>query len=223
MPSAPNEKAVLASPGEVYFARGAVEGDPVALLDDGVAYLDGPGLVVDVEFAGTRYAALAHAACYHGRVRGHTAACGQDTFGRVHAAQVLGRGFDAHQNHVFAVTVPFGGLLCEEDHLTGRCAGRCGKPLGEYLGVFHRRGVEYRVEQFVTENGRLLVDESFGEHVHRDLQHGGAGALAVARLEHPQLAVLYGEFEVLHVGEIALQVLLYVEQFLVGGRHHLFQ
>ena len=214
---------------EIDFARRAVQGNPVALPDEGVAYADGPGFIVYDELSGTRYAAFAHAAGHYGRVRGHASAGRQDTLRRIHAAEVFGRGFDAHEDDFPAVAVPLGGVLGEKDHFAGRCAGRGGKTLGEYLGIFHRRGVEYGMEQFVqfgrfaSEYGRLFVDEPFGEHVHRYLEHGRAGTFAVTRLEHPQFAVLYGELEVLHVGEVALQMLLYVEQLLVGGGHRLLQ
>ena len=43
-------------------------------------------------------------------------------------------------------------------------------------------------------------------HVHRDLDGGLAGALAVAGLQHVELAFLDGELEVLHVAIVLLQV-----------------
>ena len=74
-----------------------------------------------------------------------------------------------------------------------------------------------------AEHGGLLVDQPLAEHVHGDLHHRGARALAVAALEHPELAVLNGELDVLHVGEVVLQMALDFIQLLVNGGHHLFE
>src|SRR5256885_11242302 len=47
-----------------------------------------------------------------------------------------------------------------------------------------------------AENGGLLVDEPFLHHVDGDLHSGLRGALAVAGLEHVELALFDGELEV---------------------------
>ncbi len=52
---------------------------------------------------------------------------------------------------------------------------------------------------FDAEDGFFLGDEAFLDHVNGDLDGGQTGALAVAGLEHVELAVLNGELEVLHV------------------------
>ncbi len=48
-------------------------------------------------------------------------------------------------------------------------------------------------------------DEPLVGHVHGDADRGEAGALAVARLEHEEAALLDGELEVLHVAELGLE------------------
>ena len=51
----------------------------------------------------------------------------------------------------------------------------------------------------------FLADQPFIRHVHRDLERGLGGALARARLEHPQLGTLDGELDVLHVAIVSLE------------------
>lgn len=121
------------------------------------------------------------------------------------------------------------GIFGEEDHGTRGGARRCGQPLDDHLRILDGRLVEDGMKQFVelrglaAEHGGLLVDQPLAEHVHGDLHHRGARALAVAALEHPELAVLNGELDVLHVGEVVLQMALDFIQLLVNGGHHLFE
>jgi len=56
-----------------------------------------------------------------------------------------------------------------------------------------------------------------------ELQRGGGGALAVARLEHEQLAFLDGELDVLNVLEVFLEDRADAEEFRVGLRHLLLE
>ena len=210
-------------------ARRAVERNPVAFLVGLVAYGDRAGLVVDLQVAGARYAAFAHAAGYDGCVRGHASARGQDTVGRVHALEVFGRGFDADEDRLLALGGPFFGLVGEKDDLARSGSRGSGQTLGDDVGLFDRVLVEYRVQQLVellglyAQYGGRSVDHALTEHLHRDADHCGAGTLAVTRLEHPQLAVLDRELEVLHILEVIFEMLLDFVQLLVGGRHHLFE
>ena len=50
-------------------------------------------------------------------------------------------------------------------------------------------------------DGGLFGDEPLVQHVERHVQRGGAGALADAALQHPELSLLNGELDVEHVGE----------------------
>ena len=163
-------------------------------------------------------------------MRGHTAAGGEDAGGVEHAFEVFGRSFDAHEDRFLTgLGEGFLGIFGEEYHGARRGARRCGKALGDDLCIGDGLLVEYGVEQLVelrglaAKHGRAFVDQPFAEHVHRDLDHGRAGAFAVAALEHPQLAVLDRELDVLHVLEILLQVVLDLIEFLVNHRHDLFE
>ena len=74
-----------------------------------------------------------------------------------------------------------------------------------------------------AQDGGLLVDQLLVEHIHGHVERSDTGALADTALQHPELAVLDGELDVLHVGEVVLQVLLDLVEFLVNCRHSGFQ
>ena len=71
-------------------AGGAVEGEPVAFMEDFAFDAHLFFLFVDGDVAGAGYAALAHAAGDEGGVGGHAAAGSEDAGGNVHAGDVLG-------------------------------------------------------------------------------------------------------------------------------------
>ena len=215
---------------EVDLAGRTVERNPVALLDRIAVDLDRACLVVDLQLAGTRHAALAHTARNDRRVRRHTAACGEDARSVEHPLQIFGRSLDTHQHRLLTrLGQHLFGIVGEEDHRPRRGARRCGQTLDDHLGVLDRRLVEDGVQQLVqlgrlaTQHGGFLVDQPLAQHVHGDFDHRSARALAVAALQHPQLAVLNGELDVLHVGEVLLQMMLNLVELLVDGRHHLLQ
>ena len=71
---------------------------------------------------------------------------------------------------------------------------------------------------------RLLAgDQALLRHVDGDLHGGLRGALAGARLQHPELAALDGELDVLHVAVVALELLVDPHQLAVGARHLLLE
>ena len=187
-------------------AGGAVERDPVALLE-GVA-LDAQFLLgfVDRAVAGAGHAALAHAAGDDGGVRGHAAARGENAGGDFHARDVLRRGFAADQDDdcVGAVGVELDGVLGGEDDLADSRAGR-GRQAGgqdfDLLALFNQAGNQEVVElvRLDAEDGFFLRDEALADHVDGDADGGQAGALAVAGLQHVELAILDGELEILHI------------------------
>ena len=114
-------------------------------------------------------------------------------------------------------------------NLAGSRAGAGGKTARDCFRLLHFGDVEDRREELVqlirriAHHRRLPVDELLLEHVHGELERGGRGAFAVARLEHEQLAVLDGELDVLHVLEMLLEGRADLEQFRVALRHLLLQ
>jgi hypothetical protein len=82
--------------------------------------------------------------------------------------------------------------------------GRGGQALGDLglLGLGVQGGVQELVKllRAAPASRRSFLSISFSlHHVHRDLHGGGGGALAHAGLQHPQLALLDGELDVLHI------------------------
>ncbi len=213
----------------VYFAGGAVERDPVAFSVGVSAHFDGLGYVVDLDFACAGDAALAHTAGYYGSVRGHTPTHGEDALGHGHTAEVFGRCLDADENDFALLLGPCLGVLSGEHYLTGSCTGRCGETLGYDSGTLECALVEYGVKEFVeflgfhaAEDG-LLVNDACAEEVHGDLDHSGAGALAVTGLEHPEFAVLDGELHVLHVFVVCFEAVGDGEEFLCAYGHRFLE
>ncbi len=170
--------------------------------------------------AGAGDAGLAHAARHHGGVRGHAAAGGEDAFGGVHAVDVLRRGLHAHQDDFAAVGLELGGLVRREHDLARGGAGRGRQAGGDHLAVGAR--IDGRMQQLVererldAQHRLFLADQPFMGKLDGDAQRRLGGALAVARLQHPQLALLDGEFEVLHVAVMTLERVVDARELGIG-------
>jgi hypothetical protein len=184
-----------------------------------------PGAVVDPDRAGAGDAGLAHAARHHGGVRGHAAARRQDALGRVHAVDVLGRGLDAHEDDALPCAFRFSASSEENTISPAAAPGEAGRPVATILRVGLR--VDGRMQQLVERAGvdalhRLLgIDDAFVGEIDRDLQRRLGSALAGARLQHPELAFLDGELDVLHVAIMPLEMPCRSRQnSRIGLRHH---
>ena len=159
--------------------------------------------VIDAQRAGAGDAGLAHAARDDRRMRGHAAAGRENALRRVHAVNVFGAGFDAHQNDLAAGMLELLGFIGTEDDLAAGGAGRGGKAVGDDLALGVR--IERRMQQLIERAGidarhRLVVgDQTFLRHLDRDAQSCLRRALAIAGLQHPEFAALDGELHVLHV------------------------
>src|SRR3546814_12412959 len=82
--------------------------------------------------------------------------------------------------------------------------------------------IKRRVKKLI-ERGRihagdslLLRNEAFIRHVHGDLQRRLCRTLARAGLEHPELALLHGEFDVLHIAIMRFQDSENLSEFGIG-------
>ncbi len=69
----------------------------------------------------------------------------------------------------------------------------------------------------------LLRDQPFIRHVDRNFQRRLRGALAGPRLQHPELAVLDGEFDVLHVAVMRFELVVDARQLREDLRHQRFE
>jgi len=145
-------------------------------------------------------------------VAGHAAAGREDALGGAHPFHVLRVGLFAHQDHLFALAGPLDRLGRGEHDLSDRPARTGRQPARERLVTLLVLGIDDRVEQLVqlgrldAHHGRRLVDQPFGQHVHGHVQRRRAGPLAVAALEHVELAFLDRELDVLHVLVMRLEL-----------------
>ena len=62
-----------------------------------------------------------------------------------------------------------------------------------------------------------------GNHIDRNFYRRPRCALAAARLQNKQFAVLHGELDILHIAEMRLKAAEYVNHLLVNLRHTLLQ
>ena len=213
----------------VHLAGGAVDAHPIALVEDDVADGRGLGFFIHAQRAAAGDAAGAHAAGNNGRVGGHAAAGGQDALRMRHALDILRRGLQTDQNDLLAGLGSRGRLFGGEVHHAAGSARRSGQTHSDLLRLLQRDGVKLRVQQGVEllrlhlEDGLVGGDHALVDQIDSDLQRGGGGALAVAGLEHVELAALDGELHVLHVAVVVFQRLRDVHKLLVHLRHDLLE
>jgi hypothetical protein len=96
-------------------------------------------------------------------------------------------------------------------------------------GSAHRSGGELRMQKEVDllrrhpQHRLLAADQPLLGHVDGDADGGLRRALGVARLQHPELAALDGELDVLHVAVVALELGADRLELGVGDRHQLLE
>ena len=158
-----------------------------------------------------------------------TTASGENAFSGDHAAEIFGRGLDANEEDFFALLGGDDGAVGVEVDLAGggTWAGRkTGGDDGGFLGVGEvedRREELFELVGGVAHDRGFPADELFLHHIDGELERGGGGPFAVARLEHEQLAFLDREFDVLHVLEMFLERGANFHQFGVGFGHLVLQ
>ena len=209
------------------LAGSAVDGEDVAPLQRDAARGHRLARIVDADRAGARDAGLAHAARDHRRMRRHAAARRHEAFGGVHAVNVLGARLDAHQDRLAPRLTRRRGVVGGEHDLAARGAGRGGEARRQ--GRVLRLGIEGRM-QHLLERGRLdprdrvlARDQPFVGHLDRHPERRARGALAVAGLQHPELAAFDGELEILHVAVVSLQHFGRLGELLEHSRHQRFE
>src|SRR5215469_8389970 len=213
-----------------YAAGGAVERNPVAGFEGLALDAHDAVLFVDVDVAGARHATLAHAARDHGGVAGHPAARSQNPFGHFHAVNVFRRGFctDENDRRLLSVARTLDGFIRREHDLAD-CRARGGRQTFRQHFHFPSFFIETRYQEVIQlvrldpEDGFVLADQAFFDHIESHANRGQSGALSVARLQHVELAVLDGELEVLHVAIVLLQSRGDVAQLVVNIGHDLLK
>ncbi len=212
---------------------GAVDRDHVTLVDRvAAADLGATPLHAHVERLCAAHAGAPHAAGDDGGVGGLAAAAGEDALRGDHAAQVVGVGLLADQDHVLAALGPLDRRVGVEDRLAHGSAGG-GVHAGGDQGALGRlvEAGEHQLGELGAGDptGRLVgVDQALVGHVAADPERRRRGALADPGLEHPELAALDGELDVAHVAVVLLErrhdadqlvVRLLVDLLHVGQRH----
>ena len=209
---------------------GAVDRDPVALLDDDVAHCELALVEVDLDRAGSDDRRLSELPRHESRVAGASAARREDAPGGEHAVDVVGLGLGPDHDDVLAV-VPgpaLGGVGVEGDG-ADRGSGRDIQALGDGLvGVpclLSELGMQEEVDLLGLDaaHGLVAVDQALCHHVDGDPHLGLRRALAVAGLQDPELVALDGELDVLHVAVVRLELARDARQFGVDLGHLAFE
>ena len=118
------------------------------------------------------------------------------------------------------------GVVGREDHFADRGARGCRQADRDLLQALAGGRHDHRVQKLVelhrvdAQHGFLLVDQAFLGHVDGDLDGRRTRALAVAGLEHEQLAFLNGELEILDVAIVLFEAGGDFAKLLVDFRHH---
>ena len=154
---------------------------------------------------------------------GLAAPAGEDALGRKEAVNVFRLGFDAGQDDLLPFIAQTLGPVGVEHHLADGRARRGGDAHGQRLMLEVR--VDAAVQELLQhvrldpEQGLLLGDQTFLDHIHRGLDQGPGVHLAVAGLEHVELALLDGELEVLDFPVVFFQDIVHPFQFFKDRGH----
>ena len=168
------------------------------------------GFIVNANIACARDTRRAHAARDHRRVRGHAPARGDNRFGGVHAVNVFGAGFYPHQNNFAARLFQLFGFIGTKDHLANRRARRGRKP--HCNNIARRVRIKRRMQELIererlnAHQGFIFCNLSRLGHIHCNLQRGARRALTRTGLQHPELALLDGKFNVLHIAVVTFEL-----------------
>ena len=209
--------------------RGAVEGQDVALLEQLAREHELLVLLIHLDIAAAGDAAGTHAARDDCRVRGLTAADGEDALRELHAFDVLGRGLEADEDDLLALLACLDGVLRRKDDGARGSAGGSGDTLADdvvLVGILQCLGIELRVKEHIERlrvdlhERFLLGDHALVDEVAGDLDRSGSRTLAVTRLEHIEFLVLDGELHILHIVIVVLERLADFLELLVDLGEH---
>jgi len=215
------------------FSCRTIQGKVLSLTNNAVADGHAAASIIDLECPTADDTDLPHLAGYQGRVRGHSSPGSEDPAGSVHATNIIGRGFQPNQNDNLPALGPFFSIRrVEDDPPRGRTRTGC-QPSSQhgtvsfcFLFGFWGKSRAQQLIHLIRVNPQeslFLADNAFPHHVDGGLEGGKSGALSGAGLEHPQLPSLDGEFNVLHVAIVAIQLGANALELAIDFRHLLFQ
>ena len=186
-----------------------VDRELVAFAQLGVADPERARLRVDRERVAAGDAGLPHPPRHDSGVRGHATVGRQDAPRVDEAVDVVRRRLPADEDHVLARAPALSREIGVEHDRARRGARRGVEARRDDLDL--RRRVDHRVEELVElagvdpGDGLLPRDELLAVHLDRDPQRRLRRALAGARLEEVERAVLDGELDVLHLAVVILE------------------
>mmetsp|Transcript_65885 Transcript_65885/g.104524 ORF Transcript_65885/g.104524 Transcript_65885/m.104524 type:complete len:356 (-) Transcript_65885:94-1161(-) len=193
-----------------HFSRASIDGQDLSLSHSHRAHRELGSGIVNRDATSTSHAWSAHSTSNHCSMTGHATSGGQNSFCCVQTVDVIWAGLDTHQDHLLAIFAASHCFICGEDNLATRCTGRGRKALGNdlLLGL----GVQSRVQELVnqiwlqTQKSLRLGDQAFLGHVNSNLQGSRSCSLAIAGLQHVELALLDGKLDILHVLVVSLEL-----------------
>ena len=215
----------------VYETRIAIDGNDVAFLEDFTIDRELLILFINLDVTASGYAACTHAAGNDCSVAGHAAADSDDCLGDVHPGDIFRRSFKTDEDNLLAGSCL---LFC---FLGGKhdCAAASARSSSEALGndilclileiCFIKRRMQQVIEllRLYHEQSFILRDELLVDHVNCDLQSSIGSTLAVAALQHEQLAMFNRELHILQIMIMMLEQLGDSCEFLVSSRHRFLQ
>ena len=164
---------------------------------------------VDRERLAPGHARLPHPPRDDGRVRGHAAVRREDAARLDQPVDVVRRRLPADEDHVLALAAALLGRVGVEHDRARRGTRRRVQPRCRDVDL--RSRVDHRVQQLVElvrvdARHRLLArDQPLVDHLDGDAQGGRGGALAGARLQEEERALLDRELDVLHLPVVRLE------------------
>ena len=119
-------------------------------------------------------------------------------------------------------------FLRSEHDLSNSRAGRCRKAGGQnfdLLALFNqaRNKEVVKLVWLYAMNGFFLRDQAFANHVDSNANCSQSRTLAVAGLQHVELAILNGELKVLHVAVVLFHLPRNVLELFVDPGHRLLE
>ena len=177
-----------------------------------------------LDVAATGNAAGSHSASNNRRVRGLTAANGEDALCIFHTFDVFGRSFESDEDDFLACLAFFDCVFSRENDRACRSTRRCRDTFADdvcFVCFFECLCVKLRMEQHIEslcvdlEECFLLGDHTLVDEVASDADCSRCGTFTVSGLKHIEFLLLNGELHILHISIVIFQNLANVLELLV--------
>ncbi len=195
--------------------------------------IDGKCLVflIDLQFTASGYTAGTHTTCNNSCMGCHTTADSDNCLGSSHTLDILRRCLKTDKYDLLACLGSSFSLSSCEDDSTGTSTRRSGQTMGDdiallSLEIFRIKLIVQQIVELLWFNhhqGLILCGKTFSDHVNSNLQSCICSTLAIAALQHVQLAILDGELHILHIMIMLFKRIADSYQIMVSFRHCLFE